>query len=86
MPVSLKLEPQIQHFNVCNVFIVWATIIPHFKGLGMKNLQYEIKICQKNYNKVTMTVYTLCVVRILMKQTLHTKLIKACSIYKAKLP
>ena len=70
MPVSLKLEPQIQHFNVCNVSIVWATIIPHFKGLGMKNLQYEIKICQKSYNKVTMTVYTSCVVRILMKQTL----------------
>ena len=52
MPVSSKLEPQIQHFNVCNVFIVWATIIPHFKGLGMKNLQYQIKFAKEIHNKV----------------------------------
>ena len=27
--------------------IVWATSILHFKGLGMRNLQYEMRICQK---------------------------------------
>ena len=35
----------------------------HFKAFGMINLHYEIKICQKIYNKVTMTVYVKCVVR-----------------------
>ena len=29
----------------------------HFKGVGMRNLQYEIKICQKSHNKVTKTVF-----------------------------
>jgi hypothetical protein len=27
--------------------IEWTPIIPHFKGLGMRNLQYEVGICQK---------------------------------------
>ena len=32
-----------------------TTVLP-FKGLGMRNLQYEIMICQKNHNKVTKIV------------------------------
>ena len=35
--------------------IVLAPSIPHFKGLGMRNLQYEISIYQKINNKATMT-------------------------------
>ena len=31
--------------------------ILHFKGLGMRNLQYEMRICQKSHNRVTKTVY-----------------------------
>ena len=30
-------------------------MINHFKVLSMRNLQYEIRICQKICNKVTMT-------------------------------
>ena len=37
--------------------IVLAPSIRHFKGLGMRNLQYEMRICQKSHNKVTKTVY-----------------------------
>ena len=37
--------------------IVWAPSILHFKGLGMRNLQYEMRICHKSHNKVTKTVY-----------------------------
>ena len=37
--------------------IVRAPRILHFKGLGMRNLQYEMRICQKSNNKVTKTVY-----------------------------
>ena len=37
--------------------IVLAPSIPHFKGLGMRNLQSEIRICQKSHNTVTITVY-----------------------------
>ena len=33
-----------------------------FKAFGMINLHYEIRICQKIYNRVTMTVYVKCVV------------------------
>ena len=29
----------------------------HFKAFGMINLQYEIRICQIIYNKVTMNAY-----------------------------
>ena len=35
------------------------------------NLHYEIRICQKIYNKVTMTVYVKCVVRFNVHQTLR---------------
>ena len=28
--------------------------IIHFKGLGMRNLQYKIKICQKSHNKISL--------------------------------
>ena len=36
--------------------ILLATTIPHFKGLGMRNLQYEIRICQKQHTKVAMSM------------------------------
>ena len=36
--------------------IVQAPSISHFKGLGMRNLEYEIVICQKIHNKVTITM------------------------------
>ena len=42
--------------------------IPHLKGLDMRNLQYEIRICQKGHNKVTKTVLSL--LRFFMRQTL----------------
>jgi hypothetical protein len=47
-------------------------IILNFKGFSMRNLQYQIRICQKSHKTVTITVY---VVRILMKQTLRLQLI-----------
>ena len=34
--------------------MVTAPSIPHFKGLGMRNLLYEISIYQKSNNKATM--------------------------------
>ena len=38
--------------------LVWTLVyVPHFKGLGLKNLQYEIGICEKILNKVTMTTF-----------------------------
>jgi hypothetical protein len=49
--------------------MVQTPSIPYFKGLDMRNLQYEIRICQKIHNNVTMTVYVM--VRFLMKQTLY---------------
>ena len=36
--------------------VLWAPSILHFKGLGIRNLQNEMKICQKSHNKVTKTV------------------------------
>ena len=48
--------------------MVQTPCIPYFKGFDMGNLQYEIRICQKSYNKVTMTVYVM--VRFFMNKTL----------------
>ena len=36
--------------------MIQALSIPHFKGLGMRNLQYEVRIFQKIHDKVTMTM------------------------------
>ena len=47
--------------------IVWAPSIVHSKGLGMRNLQYEMRICQKSYDKVT---DSLCMFQIFMDQKL----------------
>ena len=41
----------------------------HFKAFSMINLQYEIKICQKIYNRVTMTVHVKFVVRFNVHKT-----------------
>ena len=50
--------------------LVLAPTIPHFKGFVMRNLQYDILICKKSHNTVTITAYVWTVVGILMKQTL----------------
>ena len=42
----------------------------HFKAFGMINLHYEIRICQKIYNRVTMTVYVKGVVWFNVNKTL----------------
>ena len=52
------------------MIIVLAPRIHRFKGLGMGNLQYWIRFCQKIHNTVTNHNYIWCVVRILLKQTL----------------
>ena len=41
------------------IIVLATTTIPHFKGLGMRNLQYEIRICQKIHNKVRMSIWSL---------------------------
>ena len=38
--------------NILDNIIVWTPKILHFKVLGMRNLQYEMRICQKSHNKV----------------------------------
>ena len=43
--------------NILDNIVSWAPSILHFKGLGMRNLQYEIRTCQKSDNKVSKTVY-----------------------------
>ena len=39
------------------MIIAKTPTIPHLKGLGMRNLQYEMRICQKSHNKATKIVY-----------------------------
>ena len=43
--------------NILDNIVSWAPSILHFKGLGMRNLQYEMSICQKSHSKLTKTVY-----------------------------
>ena len=42
----------------------------HFKALGMMNLHYEIRICQKIYNRVTTHNKSKCLVRNSLHQLL----------------
>ena len=53
--VSLKFEPHIKAYLSISLdrIIVLAPSIPRFKGLGIRNLQYQIIICQKSHNTVT---------------------------------
>ena len=57
MNILMKIE--MQRPNIFN-----------FKAFGMMNLSYEIRICQKIYIRVTMTVYIKCVVRFYVHKTL----------------
>ena len=41
--------------NFINPIFERASSIPQFKGHGMRNLQYEIRVCQNINNKVTLT-------------------------------
>ena len=54
------------------MIIVQAPTIPHFKGLSMRNLQYEIGICQKQHTKVAMSTYA-NVVTVFLKQSLFNQ-------------
>ena len=51
--------------------IAQAPGLPHFKGLGMRNLEYEIRICQKIHTKVTITMSMLS--SFFFNQTLYEK-------------
>ncbi len=44
--------------------ILWAPSILYLKGLVMRNLQYEMRICQKSHKD------SLCMFRIVMDHTL----------------
>ena len=51
----------------------------HFKAFGMINLHYEITVCQKIYDIVTMTVYVKCVFRLnVHSKTLFIQIFKDC--------
>ena len=48
-----------KHFiNIFGDIYCTDTYYTSFKGLDMRNLQYEIRIFQKVYNKVTITVWS----------------------------
>ena len=76
---KLNFEPHIKTYLSISLdmIIVLAPNLPCFKGLGMRNLQYWIRICQKSHNKVTNRNYILSVVRIFMKQTLSYIVVKS---------
>ena len=64
-----KYFPALSQISLKRI-VVQAPTIPHFKGLGMRNLQYEIRICQKQHTKVAMSNVYVNVVTVLMKQSL----------------
>ena len=51
-----KYLPSLSQISL-KIIIVQAPTIPHFKGLSLRNLQYEIKICPKQHTKVAMSTY-----------------------------
>ena len=40
-----------------HLMLVQRLTIPHFKDFDILHLKYEIRICPKNYNKITITLY-----------------------------
>ena len=59
-------------FSYCVIIVFFGKFfMSHFEDLGMRNSQYESRICQKSYYKVTMTVWYLCVVRFNVHKTLY---------------
>ena len=62
LPLARPAQAKIQLLAaICSIV---APSILHFKGFGMRNLQYQIRICQKSHNTVTIAVYVWTVVRI----------------------
>ena len=43
--------------NIFGNIIVWAPSILFSKSIGMRNLQYEMRVSQKSHNKDSKTVY-----------------------------
>ena len=58
--------------NILIKHLIQRPNIFYFKAFGMMNLHYGVRICQKIYNRVTMTVYVKCVVRFNVHKTLGT--------------
>ena len=50
-----KYFPALSQISL-KIIVVQAPTIPHFKGLDMRNLQYEIRVCPKQHTKVSMTL------------------------------
>ena len=63
-----KYLPLLSQISLKSV-IALAPTIPHFKGFSMRNLQYEIRIYQKQHTKVAMSTYAKVVI-VFLKQTL----------------
>ena len=54
-----KCLPSLSQISL-KMIILQAPTIPHFKCLSMRNLQYKIRICQKQRTKVAMSTYCRC--------------------------
>ena len=52
--VSLKFEPHIKEYLTISLgrSIVQAPCIPQFEGLGIRTLQYLVRICHKSHKTV----------------------------------
>ena len=51
--IKIRTIHNLSLWIILDNIIVWAPCILHFKGLGMRNLKYEMRICKKSHNKVT---------------------------------
>jgi hypothetical protein len=54
----------LKNYNLKHKFMIFSPVanlmhhpLHRFKGLGMRNLQYEMRICQKSHIKVTVYVW-----------------------------
>ena len=53
--MKANISTEFQNADSTRVVFLDYLSIPHFKGLGKRNLEYEIGICQKNHIKCAMT-------------------------------
>ena len=67
-----KYLPSLSQISL-KIIVVQAPTIHDFKGLSMRNLLYEIRICPKQHIKVVMSTYA-NVVTVFLKQSLYGSL------------
>ena len=82
---SQKFEPHIKAYKSISLDRIFVLLsrIPRFKVLGIRNLQYQIRICKKSHNTVNCQksqLHFLCGSNFYETDVNHFKDLKSCTL------